>query len=461
MSVRTDSENTPRIGWWRVFWYALPSAPITFQYHLVLIMFAAFGTDVLGVAPAALGAIFVLSKGWDAVSDPVAGYLSDGTRSRFGRRKSWMAGSVPPAVLFSLMAWAPPESLAGGALTLWVAVAIFGFFTSYTLFEVPHMALGAELSQRASERNRVFGSRQLLKIVGMVSCAAVGVQAMEDLSTARDNALVLALGVGALYALTTVASLLYLPAERADYQGRGSQSPIRALRDVWGNRYARLVLFVFFIESLGAGGVGVLVPYVIRYIQKEPHLIAEMLVVVHGVSILAVPLWVWLARRWEKRRLWLVAMFIGCAGFATTLLLDEGRSWVLVVSSILVGLATTCGSTLGQAIKADIIDYDEYRTGERKEGAYFAAWQFVNKLAGALMVGITLIMLDLFGYQPGQEQTEATKAGMLFLLGGMPLIGYAIGIAVFLRFDFGDAQHARVLAELDARRAARDTPAGD
>ena len=357
------------------------------------------------------------------------------------------------------MAWAPPVSLAGGALTAWLAVAIFGFFTAYTLFEVPHMALGAELSQQASERNRVFGGRQLLKVLGMLACAGLGVQALEDLSAARDNARSIALAVGGLYVLTVAAALLVLPTERADYQGRGAQSPIRALRDVWGNRYARLVLFVFFIESLGSGGVGVLVPYVIRYIQKEPHLIAEMPFVVYGVSILALPLWVRLARRWEKRRLWLVAMGIGCVGFATTLLLDEGRSWVLVVSSTLVGLATTCGSTLGQAIKADIIDYDEYRTGERKEGAYFAAWQFVNKLAGALMVGLTLIMLDLFGYQPGQEQSEATKAGMLFLLGGMPLIGYAIGIAVFLRFDFGDAQHARVLAELEARRAGSEPPA--
>ena len=440
------------VGWGRVFWYALPAAPITFQYNFVLIMFAAFATDVLGVAPAALGAVFVLSKGWDAVSDPAAGYLSDRTRSRFGRRKTWIAGSVAPFAVFSLMAWAPPESLAGGALTVWVAVAVFGFFTAYTLFEVPHMSLGAELSQQSAGRNRVFGGRQLLKVLGMLACAGIGVQALEDLGAARENARRIAWAVGAAYALTAAVALWRLPAERADYRGRGAQSPFRALRDVWGNRYARLVLFVYFIESLGAGGVGVLVPYVIRYIQKEPHLIAEMLFVVYGVSILAVPFWVRLARRWEKRRLWLVAMFVGCAGFGTTLLLDEGRSWVLVVSSTLVGLATTCGSTLGQAIKADIIDYDEYLTGERKEGSYFAVWQFVNKLAGALMVGVVLIMLDFFGYRPGEEQSEATKAGMLFLLGGMPLIGYALGIAVFLRFDFGDAQHARVVAELEKRR---------
>ena len=199
--------------------------------------------------------------------------------------------------------------------------------------------------------------------------------------------------------------------------------------------------------------MGVLVPFIVRYVLKTPHLIAEILLVVYVSALVSIPLWVWLARYFEKRKLWLFAMCAGCLGFSLNLGLDEGRVWIIVIASLLVGINTTCGETLGQAIKADIIDYDEYLTGERKEGAYFAAWQFVRKLAGGLMTGITLILLDLIDYQPGVEQTEATKNWMIFLLAGMPLIGYSIGIAAFTRFRFGDAEHARIRSELDARRS--------
>jgi len=123
----------------------------------------------------------------------------------------------------------------------------------------------------------------------------------------------------------------------------------------------------------------------------------------------------------------------------------------MALSSLFVGLASSCGAVLGQSIKAEIIDYDEYLTGERKEGAYFAAWSFVGKLAAGIMVFVVGVVLESVGYVPNVPQTEAVKGWMVFLMGGLPLIGYVIGASAFLRFRFSETEHAKIRAALDAR----------
>jgi Na+/melibiose symporter-like transporter len=171
-------------------------------------------------------------------------------------------------------------------------------------------------------------------------------------------------------------------------------------------------------------------------------------------GVVGVPLWLWLARYFEKRRLWLVAMCMGGVGFGMLLGLGENGWPLMVVSSAIAGTAQACGNSIGQALKADVIDLDELRTGERKEGAYFAAWSFVNKLGNAILASSAGFALGLAGYVANAEQTDLVRHTMVFLLGGMPLVGYTIGALAFARFPLSEAEHDRIRRELDARAAA-------
>src|SRR5262245_50548984 len=131
-------QDPPRLGWPAIAAYSLPGAGVTFLFTLVTVMFMKFGTDVLLVSSVALGNILLACKVWAAVADPIAGYLSDRTRSRFGRRKPWMLGSALPIAVFSLMLWVPPTELTAGSLITWLTIAAFGLSTAFTLFEVPN-----------------------------------------------------------------------------------------------------------------------------------------------------------------------------------------------------------------------------------------------------------------------------------------------------------------------------------
>jgi len=132
----------------------------------------------------------------------------------------------------------------------------------------------------------------------------------------------------------------------------------------------------------------------------------------------------------------------------------------MVASSLIAGCASGCAPTLGQALKADLIDRDELATGERKEGAYFAAWNLVSKLASGIMIGGVGFALDLSGFVAGAEkQSTAAIRTMVFLSGGMPLLGFAVGMWLFRGFGLTQDEHARVLAALAQRASGSVRPA--
>jgi GPH family glycoside/pentoside/hexuronide:cation symporter len=130
----------------RIALYALPAASLGFMGGLVSFYLLKFSTDVLLIAPGVMGLIFGASRIWDAVSDPLAGYWSDRTRSRWGRRRPWLALAALPLGLAFVGLWAPPRGLSGPQLAAWMAAGVMLYFTAQTALAVPHASLGAELS---------------------------------------------------------------------------------------------------------------------------------------------------------------------------------------------------------------------------------------------------------------------------------------------------------------------------
>src|SRR5262245_30508050 len=415
--------------------YALPGFGVNFLYTLVLVTYLKFATDVLGAAPSVVGLIFGAAKVFDAFADLTAGYLSDRTRSRFGRRGSWMLAASVPLALFTALAWAPPTALSGVALTAWIAVTILGFHASYTAFEVPNLALGAELTQERVDRTRVFAWRQAMRTLSLFAAFLVGYPIV---LTGRGGAASLALVTGLATAAAIVFFTLRLPAERSDYQARGGHSLWRSFSDVWGNPHARLLLIVYFIESIGVGGLAVLVPFVTEYVMERADLGPAMLGIYTTANLLGIPLWLRLGRTYEKRRLWLAAMLAGGVGFGLLLFLGPNAWPLMVASGLIAGAANACSVTLGQALKADLVDVDEHRTGQRKEGAYFAAWSFVSKLASGIMILLVGVVLEVAGYVPNSAQAPEVRLALVLLIGGMPVLGYGVGSILFARFSLSE-----------------------
>lgn len=410
-----------------------------------------FSTDVLLIGPAVIGSLLLLARVWDAVTDPAAGWLSDRTQSRLGRRRPWFIGSALPLAISIVMLWSPPESLTGTALTVWVGVAILLFYTAYTAFRVPHIAMGAELSRGYHDRTRVFGIMQAVESVGMLS-AAGALTFLENAEDPRAVARTLSILI-ASFAFVLILFAAWKIRERTEFQGRGGPNPWRSFRDVVANPHSRILIGVFFLEQLGFSALVALMPYLSDYVVKTPGSTGLYLFGAIGSALISIPLWIILSKKLGKKPVWIFSIATKTVLFALAFLLGEGDFIAMMAIAIGFGLMNGCGSVVGPSLKADVIDWDEAETGERKEGSYFAAWNFVQKAAGGVAVWAIGVMLAMTGFVPNVAQSNETINGMLILASAAP--GALHLLALFLMFKFSLNEAAYLLArEKAARRVA-------
>lgn len=440
-----------RLGWGRLFAYGAPAVGYSFYLFFVQFYYLKFATDVLLAAPLAVGLLFGAGRVWDAVSDPLVGYLSDRTRTGLGRRRPWMLAAVPLLAVFFVMVWHPPASLSDSGLVLWAAVSLFGFYTAFTMYIIPHQSLGAELSTDHHERSRIFGAQRMAFVLGML-LAFGGIGYVTNASDTSKAIVTLAIGS----ALAVSVLLLLTPAalrERVEYQGRAGGNPYATLRDVLRNRHARILLTVWFAEGLGGGVLGVLAPFLTEYVIKRPDLIAVVPAFFVLANIASIPMWIALSRRFGKRNVWLVAFAGQATFFGGTFFVLEGQLTLLAVLLVGAGMSSGCGGVIGTSMLADAIDYDELESGERKEGAYSAAWGFALKSAIGIVIVLTGAVLHLSGFQPNVEQSYGAELALRGLFAGAPFVASLTALFLLRRFSLDAVEHARIRAALDERGA--------
>ena len=430
--------------------FSAPVAGQGFMLMLVSLYLMKYSTDVLGVAPAAMGGIFLVSRVWDAVSDPLVGFWSDRTTSRLGRRRPWMlAGALPVGASFLLM-WAAPISLGPWALTLWVGTAIVLFYSCMTVFGVPHDSLAAELTQDYHDRNRLFGVRRAFFGLGTI-LVFVAIDGLLDSPAPRGHAA----AVAALAGLATVVAMVAMGAfirERAEHQGRGSRKASTAWRHVATNPHARLLLAVFFLQQVGLGGVTMMAAYYTEYVLQDANALVPMMGLLFVSSVVSIPLWVALGRHYDKKTLLLFAMVVVGAALSSLGFLGQGDDdWLLFVAAA-AGIAVGGLDVLFPSMQADVIDCDELATGERKEGVYFASWHFASKTAVGISAGVAGLALAATDFVPNAVQTDEVKLAIRATMSIIPLVTYGAGIAVFARFGLTREAHAEVRRRLDQRR---------
>ncbi|HEY5645108.1 MAG TPA: MFS transporter [Pseudomonadales bacterium] len=407
-----------------------------------------YATDVLLIAPATMGILLAAARLWDGVTDPLVGYLSDRTRSRLGRRRVWLYGAALPVALGMVMIWAPPATLTGTGLVVWMALAMLVYETASTAYLIPHGALGMELTPHYHERTRLFGYAHMIGFIGsLLGMATLQLMTMADdkRAFAFDLSLVAAMTVFVAIVVTT----RFLP-ERSEYQGRGNESVLRSVADVFRNGHARLLLVVFAIETYGMASIMTLTPYLVAYVFPLEALLVAVMMTYALPQVAFTPFWMWLARRVGKQRAWTGALLASTVPFVSFYFLETPgiTFWIL---TFLCGFLAGCGAVVQPAIQADVIDYDELTTRDRKEGAYLAVWNLVRKCSASLCALITGLVLQFAGFEPNQTQSEETIDAIRAIFGLLPASRYLVGGLLFSRFAFNELEHRAAREAIDRR----------
>ena len=448
--MRAVSDSSERLPLSRIFFYSLPFVGYLAMSMPMSMWYPKFATDELLIAPATIGAILFAARFWDAISDPLAGYLSDRTRSRFGRRRVWLVGAAVPVAVTYVMLWSPPTGLDPIWVIAWIALAMILWETASTAFYVPYIAFGLELTTDYHERTRLFGWRQALVALGF-GAALLSIYVMQNDADYPNAEVPVATLTGTVLAAMLCITAWRVP-EPADHQGRGSIQLASAFRDVVRNPHARLLLLVLGIDSFGMGMVASLGAYMADDVVRAPELLVQMMAYWMVPQFLCVPGWVWLSRRVGKKPIWLAGMGISIAGFLGLLFVGEGDIMIVRLQVLAIGVGTSISLVIGPSVQADVVDYDELMTGDRKEGAYVAIWNFLRKLGSAVAMSLGLLVLQVAGYDAqAEDQSETVQQAIRVVMGAVPAVAFTIGALAFARFTLNEAEHQRVKARLAER----------
>jgi len=430
--------------------YSLPATVFGYMVFLIAVYLMKYTTDVLMMAPAVIGSIMFIARIWDAFSDPLVGYLSDRTTLKMGRRRPWILFSSVPLGLGFYMMWCPPESLTGTALVAWMAFGVLFFYTAFTTFSIPSMSLGAELTDSYDGRTRLFGIRHGFNEIGTF----LAVLSMFLLTQAADPGPVIQ-EICFVVAVVTVIVFSYMtwtvkepvrPREKIEFNAFSS------FKHVLSNGYALRLAVVMLLLMSGTTAAGVYTPYVAEYVLKTPDLTAMFLLIYSVVSIISIPVWVYLSRFVEKKVLWMYALLFLGVGLGSGFFLEEGSVVFMCCMLALTGFGGGSLGVMAPSVKSDVIDYGEYLYGKRTEGAYFAVYNFIQKAAAGLTFFVIGILLELGGFEPGVEQTESSKTWILTGFALLPMSLYLLSAYILSGYSLTRDEHARILSTLSEER---------
>lgn len=416
-----------------------------------------FYTDTLRVSPTAVGVMMLLGKAWDAVTDPAMGYLSDTTRSRLGRRRPYvLIGAVPMGICYYFL-FNPPSLSPSGLLWYLLGMSLV-LYTFFTIFTVPYLAWGAELTTDYHERTIIVQVRALLGLVGGVAGSAVPMMIVAGYVDARAGFAAMALAIGIVIGVTTLLPGVTVRDDGRDRLPSASlQHFVGGLRHTFANREFRIIFVTFCLMTVSAA-MGTAIQLIVVKYRLQMFDQFPLLAVTFGICLaLSFPFWMALSKRIGKSSAMRVGLGLGCIVPLGWVVVQPGQLGMMLLFMAVAGVVT--GSlTLAASQAMDVVDYDELITGEQRAGAYFGIWAFGLKLATAIGQFLGGVLLDVVGYVPDAVQDPDTLWWLVMLVGPLQSVVTLCGLLVFRRINFDAADVERVQAALAARRAAPANP---
>src|SRR5450756_929385 len=423
-----------RLSFWQKSFYGFGDTSNTVSYTITSLLFLFFLTDVAHLNPALAGVVLLAGKFWDAVTDPLTGYVSDHLRTPLGRRRPFFIGAALPFALTFVLMWIVPQQLLQGGLFVYYVFAYSLHIPFFPAYAVAYQALVAAVLPRAIVERFVSAPRGY---VAMAWAAA---------------------------AIIVVPPLVVFVATRepslAAVCHRARDGFVAEVRQVLANKPYRAALLMYLFTWVGVDVVSAVFLYYATYVVHMEAQSSLLFAILFVTSVLFLPFWVWASGRLGKKTAYIAGTAFVVIVLAVIAAVPVPGPWVVYTLLFLAGIGISSSHVLPSAIIPDCIELDELESGTRREGMYYGFSTFLQKLASAGAIALVGVMLSVGGYVAGAVQSPHSVLTIRLLVGGFSGFIFLGGIVAMLFYPITRERYQDIQRQLAERKAATPPETG-
>jgi GPH family glycoside/pentoside/hexuronide:cation symporter len=434
--------------------------------NLIAFSFLIFLTNAAGLSPIAAGTVLLIGKIWDAVNDPLVGFLSDRTETRWGRRYPWMmAGAIPFGLTFFLMWIVPGIGSQAGLFWYYVVVSVL-FQVFYTMVNLPYTTLTAELTKDYDERTELTAFRLGSSLFGAIAALGLGLVVSQLVDDVRQQYLVL----GALCSVVSVLPLIWCVLGTYPYaEQRGALHPVmnpdgaeslpffQQLKIVFTNRAFLFVVGIYLFAWLALQVTASIIPfYATFWMGLDSYFLAALLV--QGTAIFMMFFVNQISRRLGKQETFYIGIGTWIIAQLALFFIQPGQTAALYLLCVIVSFGVATAYVVPWAMLPDVIELDELQTGQRREGVFYSFMTLLQKigLAGGLfLVGVALEFSGFVSEAP--EQTDSALLAIRTFIGPVPMVLLICAVVLAKFYPITRQMHEEILLRLTEQGSQKDS----
>jgi len=435
-------------------------------FNIINFFFALFLTDVIGLNMVYVSPVFLIGKIWDAVTDPFMGTITDGTKSKLGRRRPYFLAGIILIFISFFILWYPVNFDTQTGKFIYVLFAYLFFNTVVTMVMVPYQAMSAEISLDYNERTSVNSIRLAFSLGASLICAIVPMLIVNSFDDIRTGYIVMATVFGLLFSLPWLG-VFFSTKERQDFRQQKRTINFKAMFiDPFKIKSFRYLLLMFLAAYLSMDIVSMIFAYYMKYYVLDPGALSMVLGVLLIVEILFIPFYAFIARKKSKTFAFIIGAIIWAFGSVLIFMLPQSAPlYLVIILAALIGSGVSAAAVIPHTLFGDVTDVGELAYSERREGSFSGIITFARKFASGIAVAFVTFLLGVTGYlnpeiilENGVEksiermQPESVLLTIRIIIAFVPIALMALGIWAALKYPLNPQNHRKMIDYLTAQR---------
>ncbi|WGT67301.1 MFS transporter [cyanobacterium endosymbiont of Epithemia clementina EcSB] len=442
------------------FFYGIGELSGSLPSNILIFFFLFFLTNVAGLSPGLAGLMMLAGKVWDGINDPVIGWLSDHTCSRWGRRYPWMLFGAVPLGITSILLWVVPPTTNQALLFIYYGVVSFLFYISFTAVLLPYGTLSAELTQGYDERTSLISFRSAFSIGGSIFSLALAQIIFATIYSTKQQYLLIGVICGLLAMLMVYISVwgTYRRYDQVQqkYLKTNKTSTLsfkKELYSAFSNRPFLYVMGIYLCSWLSVQTIASILPFfIINCMDLSTIHITQMAITVQSTALFMLFVLNAISKKLEKK----IIYFLGIPSIIIAELglffLQSGQVVLLYILAVMAGIGIATAYIVPWSMLPDVIDLDELNTGERREGIFFGVVVQLQKIGVALALFFVGQILDWSGYISSGEgvQPESALWAIRIIIGPISTGILLMGLVLAYFYPITRQVHQEILLKLSS-----------